>query len=337
MDLTNCANDPGQPISGALGSRRWCDVLFPVFDVTDDCPIGPDDDFNVWSTQRGALNVCRGGPQELLRVPRIVSGRAFDQIGFCLVRSGMLSLDTQRDRRTCAAGSVAVFSLRSPFRLSWQDKEAARSSITLWLAPARLSGMSDDNVHGRVLSTSAAVAVFGAALQTVAEEVQRRGRQALDDVSDGVATLAISLLSTDSQPSDGAPSELASFVTIRNYIDANLNARDLNATALARAFGLSRASLYRLFEPVGGVASYVRARRLERVRETIKEPGLLNKRIAPVAYGTGFKSIASFNRAYRQAFGESPRQSRKGARRGVVESGTTEQLGLLARGLMELE
>ncbi|MGJ5206460.1 helix-turn-helix domain-containing protein [Bradyrhizobium sp. HKCCYLR20261] len=334
MDLTYCAETPVEPISSALGAVRWRDDLFPVFDVAEECTAAPGDQFSVWASQRGALSVCQGGPQEWIRVPRLANGRAFDQIGICLVRSGTLSVEAQGDRRPCAAGGIVVFSLRYPFRLRWDDAEAERSCITLWLAQARLNGVSDNQVHGRVLPASAAVAVFGAALQTVADEVARTGPQALDAVTDGVAWLAINLLSTEGGPAATPPSELASFVTIRNYIDANLNVRDLNAATLARAFGLSRASLYRLFEPVGGVASYVRARRLERARETIKEPGLSNRRIAPVAYGTGFKSIASFNRAYRQAFGESPRQSRKGARKGPADGRTADHLGVLARGLI---
>jgi AraC-like DNA-binding protein len=335
MDLTSCAENLNQPMSGTLDARCWRDILFPIFDVAAESVTAPDDTFSVWASHRGALSVCQGGPPEWLRTPRVVSGRVFDLIAFCLVRSGTMSFETPSLRRPCPAGSIVVFNLRYPFRLAWQDR-AAGSHVTLWLSRARLSSISDDRVHGRVLAANAAVAMFGAALQSVAEEVQRTGREALDDVADGIAALAISVLATDAQAPDAAPSELASFVTIRNYIDANLNARDLNAATLARAFGLSRASLYRLFEPVGGVASYVRTRRLERVRDTIKEPGLLNRRIAPVAYGNGFKSIASFNRAYRQAFGESPRQSRRGARQGPLQSQTASQPGLLAQQLLEI-
>ncbi|UFZ01811.1 AraC family transcriptional regulator [Bradyrhizobium ontarionense] len=336
MDLTYCLESSELPISGTLGGRRWRDVLFPIFDVAEDDAAVPSDEFSVWATQRGALSMGQGGPPELLRIPRVISGRSFDQIALCLIRSGTLSLETQGHRRLCTAGSILVFSLRYPFRLAWQNSEAARSHVTLWLSQGRLNGIPDDRVHGRVLASSAAVAVFGAALQTVAEEVRRTGQQVLDDVIEGVAALSLNLLTADGKPMDAATSELASFVTIRNYIDAHLNAHDLSAATLARTFGLSRASLYRLFEPVGGVASYVRSRRLERVRETIKEPGLLNRRIAPVAYGNGFKSIASFNRAYRQAFGESPRQSRRGARQGPAEARSADPMGLLARGLMEL-
>ncbi|MGC2780564.1 MAG: helix-turn-helix domain-containing protein [Bradyrhizobium sp.] len=336
MDLTYFLENSELPISGTLDGRRWRDVLFPIFDVPENDAAVPGDAFSVWATQRGALSMSQGGPPELLRIPRVTNGRSFDQIALCLIRSGTMSLETQNHRRLCTAGSILVFSLRYPFRLAWQDGEAG-AHVTLWLSQGRLNGVHDDRMHGRVLASSAAVAVFGAALQTVADEVRRTGQQALDDVIEGVAALSLNLLTADGGQVDAATSELASFVTIRNYIDAHLNAHDLSAATLARAFGLSRASLYRLFEPVGGVASYVRSRRLERVRETIKEPGLMNRRIAPVAYGNGFKSIASFNRAYRQAFGESPRQSRRGARQGPAEARTADLMGLLARGLMELE
>jgi AraC-like DNA-binding protein len=57
--------------------------------------------------------------------------------------------------------------------------------------------------------------------------------------------------SAASQPKQPAP--LETLVTLCRYVEGNLTARDLGAEKLASAFGLSRATLYRLFEPVGGV------------------------------------------------------------------------------------
>ena len=109
----------------------------------------------------------------------------------------------------------------------------------------------------------------------------------------------------------GAP-PLASFVTIRRYIDKSLQAPGLNADSLAKTFGLSRASLYRLFEPVGGIAAYIRAARLQRAYREIVDAEFADRRIGPVAYGLGFKNVSAFNRLFRQEFGASPRELRAG-------------------------
>jgi AraC-like DNA-binding protein len=68
---------------------------------------------------------------------------------------------------------------------------------------------------------------------------------------------------------------------------------------------------YRLFEPVGGVASYIRTRRLARARQELTAPGLEDYRIGPIAYRAGFQSIPAFNRAFRAAYGQIPRSTRK--------------------------
>ena len=111
--------------------------------------------------------------------------------------------------------------------------------------------------------------------------------------------------------SEARPPPLESFVTVCRFVEANLGARDLGVDKLATTFGLSRASLYRLFEPVGGVASYIRTRRLARARQELTAPGLEDRRIGPIAYRAGFQSIPAFNRAFRAAYGQTPRSARK--------------------------
>ena len=97
----------------------------------------------------------------------------------------------------------------------------------------------------------------------------------------------------------------------------------------------SRASLYRLFEPVGGVACYIRSRRLVRARNELTAPGLQDRRIGPIAYRAGFQSIAAFNRAFRQAYGETPRSIRKPETDPIVPT-SRGRMGVLTRWLLEI-
>ena len=47
---------------------------------------------------------------------------------------------------------------------------------------------------------------------------------------------------------------------------------DLSADALCGRFRISRTQLYRMFEPLGGVASYIQARRLDRAFAQLRDP-----------------------------------------------------------------
>jgi AraC-like DNA-binding protein len=128
---------------------------------------------------------------------------------------------------------------------------------------------------------------------------------------------------------------LDSLVTLCRYVEDNLTARDLGAAKLAATFGLSRASLYRLFAPVGGVASFIRERRLARALHELTTPGLQNRRIGPIAYQAGFHSIAAFNRAFRAAYGETPRNVRKPNSGLAPDVKPLGEIGVLARWLLE--
>ena len=99
---------------------------------------------------------------------------------------------------------------------------------------------------------------------------------------------------------------------IQAHIEAALATPALGAEALCRAFGLSRSALYRLFEPVGGVAGYIHARRLARAYADLGDPGNASRKIYDVAYRWGFISEAHFSRAFRRAFGLTPGDVRAG-------------------------
>ena len=74
---------------------------------------------------------------------------------------------------------------------------------------------------------------------------------------------------------------------------------------LAGLLGLSRSALYRLFEPGGGVAVFIRDRRLQRLRAALADPAD-HRRVAEKAYACGFADQAQFIRAFRRAYGMTP-------------------------------
>ncbi|MGT2486123.1 helix-turn-helix domain-containing protein [Methylobacterium oryzae CBMB20] len=78
---------------------------------------------------------------------------------------------------------------------------------------------------------------------------------------------------------------------------------------MARALGMSRSQLYRLFEPEGGVARYLARQRLAAVRAALDNP-LEPRSIGEIGETYGFGSSAQLSRAFRDAYGLSPRDYR---------------------------
>ena len=173
----------------------------------------------------------------------------------------------------------------------------------------------EDVLHGLVVSgSSASGALIGASLTTLANYADSMSVTEMDALAGGTISLIASALRQIFEPqrkSDGHV--LASFANVRRFIDTNPASPALETDKLAGNFGLSRASFYRLFAPVGGVAAYIRRERLRHVFRDISAAEHANVRLAGLARRWGFKDTSTFNRAFIQTFGISPGEARAAA------------------------
>ncbi len=88
------------------------------------------------------------------------------------------------------------------------------------------------------------------------------------------------------------------------YVRENLGDPALAPETLCRTFGVSRAVLYRAFEPLGGVSAYVRSLRLRRAYvELGRAPP---PPIGRLAASLGFASVDTFREAFRRKYGFAP-------------------------------
>lgn len=286
--------------------QKWSDALAGVFDPISDDGCGTH---RIWSGRQAVVAASTCTPTRLFRTPEATGGRLLDQLGFRLVLSGTSDIVTSRGSALARAGDFQIIDLQKAAQLVCGDGNETFSEITLWLSRLRLQSLigHEYDLHGSILKAdNPVVCVLASALTSMSKEAEGLSGS-IDDLSEGLAALSAA---ASRQVSNLALAPHDSLAVIRRYIESNLGAHDLGVNKLVRTFGLSRASVYRLFEPLGGIASYIRSRRLERAHEEIGASGLDGRRIAPIAYGVGFRSIAAFNRAYQEAYACSPRESR---------------------------
>ena len=101
---------------------------------------------------------------------------------------------------------------------------------------------------------------------------------------------------------------------VSQIVEAMLPEADLTLARLAEASGLAPRTLQKLLSAAGQTcAGYVRARRLERCRADLASPLSVGLSIADISLRWGFSDPAYFSRAFRDAYGLSPREHRRAA------------------------
>jgi AraC-like DNA-binding protein len=96
---------------------------------------------------------------------------------------------------------------------------------------------------------------------------------------------------------------------IVRFIDANLASQALEPDMIAGHFAMSRATLYRMFEPLGGVAGFIRERRLSRAMADLTAAGSPTRSVAAAGRKAGYPDAASFSRAFKAMFGMPPAEA----------------------------
>lgn len=83
----------------------------------------------------------------------------------------------------------------------------------------------------------------------------------------------------------------------------------LTPDLLCREVGISRSALYRIFEPVGGVSTYIRRARLRKTRDMLADSSD-GRPISAIAEQWGFMDPSTYSRMFKKEFGISPREMR---------------------------
>ncbi|SDR47202.1 AraC family transcriptional regulator [Pseudovibrio sp. Tun.PSC04-5.I4] len=128
----------------------------------------------------------------------------------------------------------------------------------------------------------------------------------VDCVSDLIGQL-ISKRTDDSRNSTLAQSgELLRRLYAKNLLRHHLSNSELGNDDLAQLMGVSRSTLYRLLEPVGGFTKYLRSMRLTRARQCLQQHERVE--IGQLANQCGFKHLSTFSKVFRDEFDMSPRE-----------------------------
>ncbi|QBR02404.1 helix-turn-helix domain-containing protein [Paraburkholderia pallida] len=164
-----------------------------------------------------------------------------------------------------------------------------------------------ESIHGSVIEYRSPIArLIPAQLADLARSIQHMSASESWEAMRACALLIGAAFGKEAGLTGNARAAVraAAFAHVRRYIDENLHESDLSPESVLRVSQLSRPTLYRLFEHEGGLAAYIRNRRLSQAAEELRR--YPHKAVVEIAYGLGFNSASDFNRAFRRAYEMSP-------------------------------
>ncbi len=309
------------------GVAAYREAIAPVFDLNMDA--GQDEtDLWVKSYHVGPLLLGRahmaGSHFRYRRDGGKIAATALDLILVQIVMAGSDVRYTGRFGLTTGTFDVCLLDLARPFR----SETADCTNFTLAI-PRGLLGISEsriDDLHGLTLRGQTPAAALMAA--HVDHVWQLAGHMTADDAP-AIARGTIDLLTALAAPHVDTETRVSSvaeavIIRLKRHIDQNLGVPDLGPDHLCRHFGLSRARLYRLFAPFGGVADYIRRRRLHRAMTILSDPKAADRPLGALAVDLGFGDGAAFSRAFKTQFDMTPSEARELGRDTVWQRGEDE-------------
>ena len=282
------------------------DRLHPLFQAKVSEPTGAfDAQFETWFLGSMILTSYRADPIELSRTPEQIKADGVDNYAVQYTRSGGWT-GVFDDRHSVGHPGQAVlldFTRPMAFR-------SARSEVGVLLITRDVLDevLPPFDLHGLQLADGAAGLVADH-MEALMRRLPLMAAEDADGVCKATLDLLVRCLETlrPSQLPSHRPSPL--LMQAKRYITRNLEA-DLSADAICAALGVSRASLYRTFEPLGGVAAFVQHRRLTRIHGLLARPDE-RRSVSELAYAFQFVNTEHFSRRFKSKFGYTATEQRR--------------------------
>lgn len=250
-----------------------------------------------------------------------VQADGFDHIVLHHVLSGSLIGGPRSGFDRAGPGDIVFLDTRRGHRTEAQGLHVITASIARDLVLAALGSLGA--LHGLVVHAPD-TGMLSDYMQSLA-----RHAPALDDRHDGaLARALIELLPT----ALGGPRDVAVEArrqdhlrreAVEQLIEREIGNMHLTGAVIAERVGVSRATLYRLYQRSGGIARHVKRRRIDAVRRALEAAE--ERDLGELARTYGLGDAAGLLRAFRAEHGIDPAEYRQRVRQGhgdPVETGT---------------
>lgn len=264
------------------------------------------------------FNHCQLGAQTFRRDAGRIARDGIDHYQFHVFLEGSVEMDCAGRDLRARRGDFVVLDHADIFASRTTDYEI----LNVFVPRRRLAPLLDapDSAHGTVFDSRTGAGRilldYVAALDRAAQGLTLA--QAPDAAEALVRLCALALNGANLDPENPpAIADRSLLLQAQLQIKQRLGDASLGPADVARAIGVSRARLYAIFEPCGGVAEYIREMRLRRAFADLVAPSRLHRGIADIAYSLGFSDPAHFSRVFKRRYGLSPSDARQAGTRSL--------------------
>ena len=263
-------------------------------------------DVSMWRMDGLLVGGANFGPtQTRMRREKNIRADQLDHYRVLLMHSGHFNCDADGVQVSLAPGQFVVTDMALP-----ESSESACASAVAYVPRELLDNALPRAMplHG-VSPRNACAGLLGEHLSALVLGLPAATPQELPLLTQAtVNLLAASLASSAENHALARPAiDNVMLRRARKHVEQQLMQDELSAQQLCASLKVSRSTLYRLFKPLGGVAQYIKERRLARVHEILSRSAE-RPHIARLAESHGFRSAAHFSKAFREQFGYSARE-----------------------------
>ncbi|WP_031336460.1 helix-turn-helix domain-containing protein [Rhodopseudomonas sp. B29] len=312
--------------------------------VCDVTPLGPPEDFLVVSKAKLAggwlLLESVGPPVRYDRTAAHVARGGLDHYQITLCLDGWMRFVVGRRDITLHPGDICLNDMAQPNFAELGGSDEKPSRVMTLVVPRQMLAprlAHPDSVSGMMLAADDRRA------RLLSDQFNELWQQPDSDGSAGDTKTVVEVMcdlvaeaagrSAHAHGANGRAERRLLLAAIKQHIDDHLESDAVSTEDIIRRFGVSRASLYRLFGPDGGVAHYVQDQRLNRALRLLIAPQARGARLINLALDLQFSGDSSFVRAFRRQFGMTPGEFRELSeawlRKPAVDVGPGEMLNQL--------
>jgi AraC-like DNA-binding protein len=301
------------PETDPLSSAAFAKMMRPLFDfeVPKSAGMAPFSCVaDIYCLPDVTVSRTRSTASRFMRTIKTIAQSATDQVLVVCYQSGHCRFETKGTQRRVEAGELAFYDLSQEIVI----EAPVVDNISLAISRRKLDALFPvlDRAHGSVIAPCPLTSVLLGMMENTMATARDMTLAEAHPIADATIELVAACLDMPSRQPAGANASnaAASLTAIKAAIERSLTEPNLGPQMLLDEFGVTRSTLYRLFEPLGGVAAYITERRLRYAFRRMTDPAEPPARISQLAFDLGFSHPSAFTRAFKSFFGMSPKEVR---------------------------